>query len=195
MRIAVITARWQSERFPGKMLADICGQPMLQHIIDRLWESQVDDVVVATTLSSDPIIDYCRANYIPHYIGSEEDILSRIYNAADGQEGDRIIRIWGDCPLINPDDIDSVLEMSGYSYIYFKGKAKGLGFAIITLSKLKHDYETLTDPQDRHWYHNYCLRQDGILTIGEYESDINYSVDTQEDLERIREIVRNQSCV
>ncbi|MBE3141048.1 MAG: NTP transferase domain-containing protein [Planctomycetes bacterium] len=171
--VAIITARWQSTRLPGKMLADINGKPMLQWVVDQCRKSKVDEVVVATTLSSWPIIDYCYAHDILFTIGDEEDIVSRLYNAGVAAQADVIIRVWGDSPMVAPSIINELLEFPGV-YAYKDLGAKGTGAARLTFDKLKHDYKTLTG-DDRHWYHKYCWP--------------DYSVDDEQSLARVRSIL------
>lgn len=168
----------------GKALADICGKPMLGHIVDTTRKSQVDEVVVATTFNSQPIIDYCIENEISYYIGSEEDILDRIYQCAKKYEADVIVRLWGDAPLINEGQIDSAISMfnsynlEGDHYTTcsdYNGVVAVMNFGLLEKSILEID-----SVDNRHWIHKYM-------------SDCKlYTVDRNEDLEKVRIIVRNQ---
>jgi spore coat polysaccharide biosynthesis protein SpsF (cytidylyltransferase family) len=171
--VAIITSRWKSERLPGKALIDINGKPMLQWIVDRCRMSKVGEVVVATTVSSHPIIFYCSTHNIPFYIGDEEDIVSRLYKTAKIHKAGVIIRVWGDSPMVAPSIINELLESPGV-YAYKDLGVKGTGAARLTFGKLKHDYETLTG-DDRLWYHKYCWP--------------DYSVDDEESLARVRSIL------
>jgi spore coat polysaccharide biosynthesis protein SpsF (cytidylyltransferase family) len=171
--VAIITARWSSTRLPGKMLSDINGKPLLQWVVDRCRLSNVDDVVVATTKDSLPIIQYCMANKIHFYIGDENDIVSRLYHAAVKYNADVIIRVWGDSPCIEPLVIDNLLELR-VDYAYRDNGSKGTGAARLTFRKLEKDNSTLTG-DDRHWYHKYCWP--------------DLSVDDAESLERVRAIL------
>ena len=171
--VAIITSRWESKRLPGKALIDINGKPLLQWIIDRCRMSKVNDVVVATTPNSKPIVDYCKEHKIRYFVGDEEDIVTRLYGAATFAKADVIIRVWGDCPLIDPQIIDSLLPLT-IDYFYADLGVKGVGAARLTFKKLEHDHKTLTG-DDRHWYHNYCWP--------------DYSVDDEKSLARVRSIL------
>jgi spore coat polysaccharide biosynthesis protein SpsF len=118
--VAIITARWGSKRFPGKALADLWGKPILQHIVDAARKAQyVDDVVVATSVNSKPIMDYCAENNIKCVAGDEEDVLSRIDAAARVHGAETIVYLWGDAPLITSDQIDCAIKAYyGGDYIY-----------------------------------------------------------------------------
>src|SRR6266446_1117928 len=111
--VAVIQVRMGSTRLPGKVLADVLGQPMLSHIIDRLrFAKRVDQVVLATsTADTDaPIRAFADERAIPCFAGSELDVVDRLYGAACQFGADAIVRITGDCPLADPKIVDEVVE-------------------------------------------------------------------------------------
>lgn len=170
------------------MLADITGKPMLFRIIERCKQALlVDDVIIATTPNSLPIIDFCIENDISHIIASvdESDILGRLYEAALKFKADIIIRVWGDCPLIEGEDIDYAIRCFGLvkppylTYRTWGGIIGVLGFDTLAKAHVK-----IKDNHDRQWIHE-KLRTSGV-TMGIDENPI--SVDTQADLERVREI-------
>lgn len=107
--VAIIQARMGSTRLPGKMMKDISGKPLVQHIIERVsYSKMIDDVIVATTLKQedDIIIDLCSKIGTKGFRGSENDVLDRFYQCAKKFEADIIVRITGDCPFVDPDIID-----------------------------------------------------------------------------------------
>ena len=109
--LAIIQARMASTRLPGKMLADIEGQPMLWHVVNRTKHSSlVDRLIVATSVNSgdDLIFQFCVRNNIECFRGSEDDVLDRFYQAAKATNADSVIRLTGDCPLIDAGLIDKV---------------------------------------------------------------------------------------
>jgi len=190
LTVAVITARWLSTRLPGKMLIDIKGKPMLQHVVDRCLMSDVDDVMVATTLSSQPIIDYCIDSGIRYCIGDEEDILSRLYTAALLTDATQIIRAWGDSPLTNPQTINQLLGEGVGVYAYAPFEPRGTSAALIDRKLLESDNKNL-EGVDRHWYHKYCIsRPYTKVRLSKYSfSHINLSVDNERSLELVRSII------
>ncbi|MFZ0533826.1 MAG: glycosyltransferase family protein [Anaerolineales bacterium] len=108
-KLAIIQARMSSSRLPGKVLLDIAGRPMLQHVIDRTVNAKtIDDVVLATTTdpSDDVLEQYCQKQGIPCYRGSLSDVLDRFYQTAVQFHVDVIIRLTADCPLLDPTLID-----------------------------------------------------------------------------------------
>ena len=112
--VASIQARMGSERLPGKVLADICGKPMLQWQIERLKKSNlINDIVVATTNSKkdEPIIEFCLKNNLKFFRGSESDVLKRVSNLIKEFKVDIHIECCGDSPLIDPQIVDQFLEI------------------------------------------------------------------------------------
>src|SRR3989304_2495674 len=83
--IAIIQGRMSSSRLPGKILADIAGQPMLTRVYTRTSRAQtLDEVIFATTTDStdDPVAEYCDFSGIPFTRGSQFDVLDRYYQTA-----------------------------------------------------------------------------------------------------------------
>jgi len=111
--IAIIQGRMSSSRLPGKILADIAGQPMLQRVFVRTSRaSTVTETVFATTTDSsdDPVAEYCEFSGIPFTRGSLYDVLDRYYQAASQTKADVIVRITADCPVIDASLIDDVVN-------------------------------------------------------------------------------------
>src|SRR5215212_6381784 len=107
--IAIIQGRISSSRLPGKILADIAGQPMLQRVFSRTSRAAtVTETVFATTadVSDDPVAEYCEFSGIPFTRGSLYDVLDRYYQAAAQAKAEVIVRITADCPVIDPALID-----------------------------------------------------------------------------------------
>ena len=101
-----------STRLPGKVLADLVGQPMLARVIERVRRATtIDEVVVATSTGSsdDAVAEFCAQRGIGCFRGSEQDVLDRFYQAATQFGAGIVVRITGDCPLIDPAVIDRVV--------------------------------------------------------------------------------------
>jgi spore coat polysaccharide biosynthesis protein SpsF len=111
--IAIVQGRMDSSRLPGKILADVAGQPMLSRVYIRTSRAvTVTEVVFATTTDSsdDPVAEYCDFAGIPFIRGSQYDVLDRYYQAARGFNADVVVRITADCPVIDPDLIDDAVN-------------------------------------------------------------------------------------
>ena len=97
--ISTIEARMGSTRLPQKTMKEICGIPVLGHVIRQVKKSKsIDDVIAATTTntSDDVIIDYCKSQNISYYRGSEDDVLSRVIEAVHKFKGDIIVQLGAD---------------------------------------------------------------------------------------------------
>lgn len=109
----IIQARMGSSRLPGKVLKEFAGRPMLDWVVRRGSRAKlIDDVMIATTEdeSDRPIADWANANGINVFRGSVYDVLDRFYHAATANGADRIVRVTGDCPLIDPGLIDDLIR-------------------------------------------------------------------------------------
>ena len=108
----IIQGRMNSSRLPGKILLEIAGKPMLQHVIERAQKAQsIGKVIVATTTdpSDDPVAEFCSKNQFACYRGSLLDVLDRYYQASVTFNSHAIVRLTGDCPLIDPQIIDQTV--------------------------------------------------------------------------------------
>ncbi|MBI5945506.1 MAG: glycosyltransferase family protein [Chloroflexi bacterium] len=121
--VAIIQGRMSSSRLPGKILADIAGQPMLTRVFSRTSRARtLNEVIFATTTdaSDDPVAEYCDFSGIPYTRGSLFDVLDRYYQAALQAKADVVVRVTADCPVIDPqliDDVVTTLLDGGYDFV------------------------------------------------------------------------------
>ncbi len=111
--VASIEARMGSSRFPGKVLTDIAGQPSLTRLLTRLRSAKrLDGIVLATSAhaADDPVEEWARAQNLPCFRGSEDDVLNRVVEAHRMMDSDIIVEITGDCPLADPELIDQGID-------------------------------------------------------------------------------------
>jgi spore coat polysaccharide biosynthesis protein SpsF len=111
--VAIIQGRMGSSRLPGKILADIAGQPMLSRVYIRTSRAAtVTETVFATTTDSsdDPVAEYCDYAGIPFTRGNLHDVLDRYYQTAKDAKADVVVRITADCPVIDPALIDDCVN-------------------------------------------------------------------------------------
>ena len=208
--VIIIQARMGSTRLPGKVLKPILGQPMLWHIARRLRGiSSVADVVVATSASpsDQPILDFCRTQGIPVAAGSELDVLDRFYRTALQYEADPVIRVTGDCPLVDPELIERLLALyragdydhvgiaTGAGALFLEGGRfpDGLDAECFSFSALKQAWREATAMSDREHVTPYLWRQperfrlDLLKSPTDY-SDLRWTVDTEQDFALIVQI-------
>jgi len=113
--ICIIQVRLGSIRLPGKVLKKIGDKCLLEYEIDRVKQAKkIDKIVIATTLSpeDEKIEELCDRVGVDCFRGSENDVLGRYFQCAQKySEYENIIRITGDCPLIDPAVIDQIVEI------------------------------------------------------------------------------------
>ncbi len=110
--VAIVQARMGSTRLPGKVLADVSGKSMLEHIVSRLRRSRlIRDVIVATSdiTADDRIAEIGAKKNFTVFRGHETDVLDRYYQAAKSANAEIVARITGDCPLVDPEVVDRVI--------------------------------------------------------------------------------------
>jgi len=111
--IAIIQGRMSSSRLPGKILADMAGQPMLQRVFIRTSRAAtVTETIFATTTdpSDDPVAEYCDFSRILFTRGNLYDVLDRFYQTAKQAKADVVVRVTADCPVIDPALIDDAVN-------------------------------------------------------------------------------------
>lgn len=111
--IAITQARVGSTRLPGKVLKKVDGKTLLEIHINRILKaSKLDTLIVATTHEAEAteIVKIANQCKIQSYQGSTEDVLDRFYQAAQLEKPDWVVRVTSDCPLIDPQLIDAVIE-------------------------------------------------------------------------------------
>ncbi|SIS51190.1 spore coat polysaccharide biosynthesis protein SpsF [Insolitispirillum peregrinum] len=110
----VVQARMGSTRLPGKVLADLAGRPALVRQIERIWRTPgVQQVIVATSTlpQDDAIADLCAdLPQVDVFRGSEQDVLSRYTDIVHQYDLDAVMRLTGDCPLIDPDVLSLIWQ-------------------------------------------------------------------------------------
>ena len=111
--LAIIQARYNSTRFPGKVVKKINNKTILEILIKRLSRSKhVSNIIVACSKNKKDlaIVNICKKLGINYFAGSEDDILDRFYKAAKKYKAENIVRITADCPLIDPKIVDDVIS-------------------------------------------------------------------------------------
>jgi spore coat polysaccharide biosynthesis protein SpsF len=154
--VAVIQARMGSTRLPGKVLLPIMDRPLLSHIVGRLSAVDlIDSVVVATsdTQRDDPIVEFCEKNSILFFRGSESDVLDRMYQAANANHAEVVIRVTGDCPLLDPNVVARLINYFFEEQFDHCGVAAGAGVSG------DHNINRFPDGLDAEIFYMNVLRQ------------------------------------
>ena len=110
--VAIVQARMGSSRMPGKVLQKIIDTPMIEILFDRLSHSKkINKIILATTTNhnDDLLVRYIKQINYDVFRGSEIDVLDRYFRAAEKENADVIVRITGDCPLVDSDLVDQLI--------------------------------------------------------------------------------------
>ena len=204
--LIIIQARLGSTRLPGKVLADICGQPMLARVVERVRLARTaQQVVVATTSAAhdDELARFCAAHGIECFRGDENDVLDRYFQAAKKFEATTVVRITADCPLIDPQVIDRVTEIFQQGGVDYASNTlettypDGLDTEVFSFAALEQAWREATKTSEREHVTPY-LRNSGKFRVRNVANDLGVSfadhrwtVDEPSDLEFVRAIYRN----
>jgi spore coat polysaccharide biosynthesis protein SpsF len=198
--VAIIQARMSSSRLPGKVLADVCGKPMLWYVVTRAQQAaRLDLVVVATSNepSDDAIEKFCELNRIACFRGSKDDVLDRYYRAANRFRADVIVRLTADCPLLDAAVVDKVVQTfltGGYDYVSSNATyPDGLDTEVFSRRALARAWQEARLPSEREHVTPYINKHStrfrlGSVTYHEDLSSMRWTVDEPEDLELVRRI-------
>lgn len=203
--VIIVQARMGSTRLPGKVLKTILQKPMLAYELERLKKCKLAaDVVLAT--SDDPenqkLCSVCQQLSIPHYVGSEDDVLGRYLMAAKEAQADLIVRVTGDCPLIDSQIVDAVIafflkEPHRFDYVSNTLKRtfpRGMDVEVFSRKALEKAAREANLPSEREHVTPYMYQHPNLFNIGSFESSPDHSqlrltVDTLEDFELIEKII------
>ena len=176
--VAIIQGRMSSSRLPGKILADIAGQPMLTRVYVRTSRARtLSETIFATTTdaSDDPVAEYCDLSGIPFTRGSLYDVLDRYYQAAKEAKADVVVRITADCPVIDPaliDDVVSTLLDGEYDFVcnrlpspWGRTYPIGLDTEVCTFAALERAWKEAKEPQQREHVMPYFYEGVELTTI------------------------------
>lgn len=190
-----------STRLPDKVMRPIDGMPMIGLLLERLTGARrVQQIMLATSdgTKDTPLADYVRGLGYDVYRGSERDVLDRYYQAARQVGADVVVRITGDCPLIDGALVDAViarLEQSGADYVSNVSPATypdGLDTEAFTFAALEKAWKQARAPREREHVTVY-LRESGNFTCSNLENETDesgerWTVDEPEDFEVVKAV-------
>ena len=211
----VLLARMGSSRLPGKVLLDLCGEPVLGRIVERLRrvEGARGGLIVATTMreKDEQIAAYChRVPDVNVYRGEEENVLRRCLQVCREFHLDAMVRLGADNPLVDWRLINEMLDIftrereHGNPLDYVSNSLDrsyplGLDAEIITRDALKKvEYYCNTLPQEERATHEanvipHIHQHPELFHVYSHKAGFDYSfhrwtMDTPEDYELIRRI-------
>lgn len=191
-------------RFPNKVMQPIRDAPMIGVLLQRLARARkLDGIVVATSRDrrNAPLVDYVRELGYPVYEGSENDVLDRYYQAARTMQADIVVRITGDCPLVDPALVDEVIgefKRSGADYasnIAPPTYPDGLDTEVFTFAALERAQREANRPHQREHVTPFIREASDFRRINcAYQRDLSrerWTVDEPEDLTVVEQVFRH----
>jgi len=202
--IAIIQARMGSTRLPNKVMKPIGGIPMIELLLSRLSRAkEVDQIVVATSVDkrNQPLVDHVRKLGYVCEPGSENDVLDRYVQAARTHQAGVVVRITGDCPLVDPDLVDECIrrfKAAGVDYFSNTNPPTypdGLDIEVCTFKALEQASQETGKPFDREHVTPY-LRQSGQFKTASMQhsqdlSALRWTVDEPADFAVIEKIFQH----
>ena len=196
-----------STRLPGKVMHEVQEKSFLEHMVCRINQSKyIDNICIATSLDSscDPIVELGENIGVMVFRGSEDDVLDRVVKAGKFAKADVIVELCGDCPLIDPDIIDSVCEFYFNNNVDFCSNAIqrvhpiGMDVKVFSQSVIQEVDLITSDPHDREHVSLYIYENSNKykilhLPLSVNNDVINYrlTLDTPED-ESLIKIIYNE---
>ena len=191
--VVLVQARLQSQRFPGKVLKKIGGLTAIEHIHARVSQGQhIDDVVFAIphTRAGNALKSFLLEKGFKFFEGPESDVLDRYGQAAEASQADTVVRITGDCPLVDPRVIDEAIErFMGAQLDYLRTSERwpdGLDVEVFSREALQRACKEATRDSDREHVTTF-LRESGSFSWDEFDPDpalpsVRLTLDYSEDL-------------
>ena len=199
--VAIVQARMESSRLPNKVLTKIGKKPMIELLLSRLAKAnEVNEVVVATSMneSNQPLFEFVTKLGFRCIRGSENDVLDRYLRAAHEAKADIIVRITGDCPIIDPEIVDRAIGIFKTSEVDYLSNTSppsypdGLDTEVFSLSSLERSSRETKDPFDREHVTPYMQRNSTFSKAKmTHEKDLSlmrWTVDEQADLDVVSNI-------
>ena len=199
--VAVVQARIGSTRFPGKVFADIAGKPMIHRVVERArLIPGVDLVVLATAERDERFKRFAYEMRLDWFFGAPrldpDNVLSRVYWAARAAQADHVVRITGDCPLLDPAMSGRVVSLYTHpntpvDYVSNISPATdGFDTEIFSFATLERAWQR--HGVDRQHVTTWMRSSDRVrrLDVAEPGRSVHLSVDTPDDLEVVRTIYK-----
>jgi glutamate-1-semialdehyde 2,1-aminomutase len=202
--VALVQARMGSTRLPNKVMKPIGGIPMIELLLSRLSQAkEVDQVVVATSEDdrNQPLVEYVRKLGYACEQGSEHDVLDRYVQAGRAHQADVVVRITGDCPLVDPLLVDEVIrrfkaaDVDYFSNISPPTYPDGLDIEVCTFKSLEQASQETSKLFDREHVTPY-LRESGRFKTAAMQhsqdlSALRWTVDEPADFAVIEKVFQH----
>ena len=202
--IAIVQARMGSTRLPGKVMYPIHGVPLIELLLKRLAQAKrINTIIVATSKNPEnkPLIDHIRKLGIDVFEGSENDVLERYHQAAKPYQPDAVVRITGDCPLVDPQLVDSLIASFASPQVDYSSNINppsypdGLDIEVFTFNALEKAVREATSTAQREHVTPYIYQSGHFKTANFANQDDlsreRWTVDEPDDLKVVEAIFKH----
>jgi glutamate-1-semialdehyde 2,1-aminomutase len=199
--VALVQARMGSTRLPNKVMKPIGGIPMIELLLSRLSKAkEISQIVVATSIDerNQPLIAHVNQLGYACEQGSENDVLDRFVQAARTHQADVVVRITGDCPLVDPALVDDTIRQFTKTNVdYFSNISPptypdGLDIEVCTFSALEKAWKETNKPFNREHVTPYLRENEQFIRASiQYHEDLSalrWTVDEATDFEVIEAV-------
>jgi len=209
--VAIVQARMGSTRLPRKMMLNLVGQPVISRIFERIkYSKYIDEAWLATTNSTNDevLASWANNNKINCFRGSEDDVLDRYYQTAKKSRADVVIRLTGDCPLLDPQIIDKVIEvykkengnLDYVSNVHPPTYPDGMDVEVVSFFALEEAWQSAKLKSEREHVTPYIWKKLDLYKTRNVIHDVDLSnyrwtLDTEDDLRLIEKIYREMNKV
>ena len=202
-----VQARMTSERLPGKVLKDLCGKFILQHITDRISKKFGKNSLVILTsndISDLPIVKFAEEHNLKIFRGSLENVYDRFKNAIKKYEPDYFVRVCGDSPLIDMGLIEEAIKIFQNSNTdlvtntFPRSFPKGQSVEVIRSSTfINSEYTKSSSHSKEHVTSSFYSdeKKYNIINIEStsLNSEIDFAVDSKEDFLKIEKYLKKNN--
>ena len=199
--VAIIQTRMGSSRLPGKVLMDLAGDTMMARVVERVRAATtIDEIVIATTTrrTDDAIVREAKRIGATTYRGSEDDVLARYVGAARATSAEVVVRLTSDCPLLDPDVIDTVVaecraDVDYASNTQRRTYPRGLDVEVFHRDTLERVARMATSDQAREHVTAFLVERPELFEVRDViastdDSDLRWTVDAPDDLALVRNL-------
>jgi spore coat polysaccharide biosynthesis protein SpsF (cytidylyltransferase family) len=202
MIAAIIQARMGSTRLPNKVLKNLGDKTVLEQVCSRVKKSKlIDEIFVATTIDKNnlPIVHLCSSIGVSVFCGSEDDVLDRFYQLSRLINPEHIVRITSDCPVIDSELIDSIIDSHLLSKADYTSNTikdsfpDGLDTEVFKFSALEKAWDKAVLSSEREHVTPYIKNHPEFFKLNSIVSKTDYSkkrwtLDTDLDFEFLQSI-------
>lgn len=202
--IAIVQARMGSTRLPNKVMRPINGLPMIELLFKRLSKAkQVDKILLATSDAScnQPLADHVQSLGYDVFQGSENDVLDRFVMAAEPYHPDTVVRITGDCPLVDPELVDSIINAFAEQHVDYLSNVvpptypDGLDVEVFSFKALIKAHQQAVGTAEREHVTPF-IRESGLFRVGNVTHDEDcsterWTVDEEADFQVVKAVFQH----